>query len=79
MSATLNTQTASALKAARERGAVKAADLAEAMGLSVDALYRIESGKTTISIKHIAAAAAALGYTPDGLLSALASDVRRAS
>ena len=74
----LNDQTAAALKKTRERRGVKVADLSEAMDLSLDALYRLESGKTGLGIRHIESAAERLGMTPRGLLSELASEVEKA-
>ena len=75
----LNLQTGAAIRAERERAAVTVADLAAAMEVAVDTLYRIERGATVVTVRHIESAAKRLGKTPGGLLSAIAREVEAAA
>lgn len=71
----LNTQTGLALRGVRDDEGVTAAELAEAMCIAVDSLYRIERGAANVMMHHIELAADRLGKTPAGLFSALARKV----
>ena len=57
-----------ALRSTRDRLDITAEQVAEAMGVNVQTVWRIEGGKRGITIAHIEAAAKVLGSTPVGLL-----------
>ena len=71
----LNTQTGLALRGIREDVNVTAVELAKAMCIAVDSLYRIERGAANVMVPHFELAAKRLGQTPAGLFSLLAKRV----